>query len=201
MLFETCAFAGQTGYYAGVSTGVLLEGRSSLKDQNGESADLTYETLGIPLNASFGYQFANGLRIEEELFYKRAAADTFTYLDTSGKVGSKMWSMGAMTNLYYHWYHDSPEMNGDWFSPFVVLGGGVATVHLSEASLSGINLWNSGYDTSFAYQLGLGNSTEIYKNIIFDVSYRYFRTLDLTIDNVKTSFQNHNILLGIRYMF
>ncbi len=201
VLFASYASAGQTGDYVGASAGLLLSKHSTVTDRNGDSADLSYNMFGASVSAFIGRQYGMGLRVEEELFYKRAATDKFNHSGTSSKIDSNMSCLGAMTNLYYDWYHDVKVMEGSSFSPYVGVGVGFVDVNMSDGTVNGLKLWNGGSDAVLAYQIAIGSGIPINKDIVLDISYRYFSTQDSKIDQIKTNFSNHNILLGARYFF
>lgn len=191
---------GKHGDYVGISTGASLS-KSTLTDRNGAHADLKYDGIGIPFSAYIGHQFGVGLRVEGELFYKTDTANKFNYAGLSSKINSQVWSVGAMGNLYYDFFHDVKRLSDGYFLPYVGIGVGFAGVNISEGTVDGLKLWNSGYDTVFAYQLALGSCLEISKNIIFDVSYRNFGTSKVHVDQTKTDYSSNNFLMGVRYLF
>jgi len=201
VLATSYACAGQSGDYVGVSSGVLLTKSSTLGDRDGASAKLTYSSLGIPVSISLGHQFGSGLRVEEELAYKRADIDAFNYAGVAHHIDGSVWCLSAMSNLYYDWYHNIGAMAESWFSPYVVAGVGVADVGMSEGNVDGLKLWNSDSSMVFAYQLGIGSGIRIRDNLLLDISYRYFDAQRAHIDQVTTSFQNGSVLLGVRYTF
>jgi opacity protein-like surface antigen len=200
LLFASHVIAGQSGYYAGVSSGLMLL-KSTLTDRNGSSADLSYDKIGIPVSAFVGYQFGVGLRVEGEAFYKSATTSELRYSGLTSKIDSKVSSIGAMGNVYYDFFHDIKALADGPFSPYVGLGVGFANVDMSAASDDRFKFWNGDNDTVFAYQVALGSGIPIYKNFILDVSYRYFGTTGIAIDQIKADFNNHNFLLGVRYLF
>ena len=195
------ANAGQSGDYVGMSSGVLMTNRSTVTDQQGSTATLRYDTIGIPVSVYLGHQFGIGLRVEEEGFYKRSSANQFAFAGTKTTVDSPVWCIGAMTNVYYDWFHDLKGMENDSYSPYIGVGVGLADVHLSEVVVNRFKLWNSGSALAFGYQAILGNSTPIAKDISLDISYRYFATNNFSVDKVKTGYDNHNVLVGVRYTF
>jgi opacity protein-like surface antigen len=191
---------GQPGDYAGVSTGVAFS-KSSLADRNGAHADLTYDSIGLPLSVFIGHQFGGGLRVEGELFYKTDTANKLNYSGTSNNIDSHVWSIGAMGNLYYDFFHDVRRLADGPFLPYVGLGVGFAGVNISEGTVDGLRLWNNGYDTVFAYQAAVGSCLRIKKDILLDISYRYFGTTKAQVDQIKTDYNSQNFLLGVRYLF
>lgn len=201
VLVGSFSYAGQSSNYVGISAGLLLPATSLLTDRNGDSATLHYKNIGTLVSTSIGHQFEIGLRVEEEVFYKICTTNKLSYSASATSVGSSVWTIGAMSSLYYDWYHNVDVMADKSISPYIGIGAGVANVNMPEGSVNSIKVWNSGSDTVFAYQLGVGSGFKITKDTILDVAYRYFDAKDIKIDQIKTNFSNHNVLLGIRYTF
>lgn len=200
-LFSSFAVAGQTGDYVGVSSGVLLSTNSNVTDRDGSSGKLTYENISIPFSVYLGHQFGIGFRAEEELFYKKTNANKFSFLSNTYNIDSNVWALGAMSNVYYDWYHDVKEMEDTYFSPYIGLGIGLVDVNMSEATVNVFKLWNSDSDIGIAYQIMIGNTSRITDKISLDVSYRFFTTRNVNIDRINFNYSNQNVLLGVRYFF
>ena len=200
VLSITHANAGQSGDYIGASSGMLFTDTSTITDRNGSTASLAYSN-GIPASVFIGHQFGIGLRVEEEAFYKKFTTHEFSYSGSTSQIDSNVLCFGAMSNLYYDWYHNIKVMENIPISPYVGLGLGLANVNMSEGTVKGLKLWSSDNDTVFAYQLIIGSGIKISKDILLDVSYRKFATKDITIDQTKANFGNNDLLLGIRYFF
>ena len=201
LIFAAHADAGQVNNYVGVSAGASLPHFGTLTDRSGDSATLDYDRTGLSLNATIGHQFEIGARLEEELFYRNATASKFTFTGTEYNISSSVNSIGAMTNVYYDWYHNIEHMEKDPFSPYVGIGVGITNINVSHGSTKSFNLWNDGSDTVLGYQFIVGSGYKLNKDFILDLSYRYFDTTQAKIDQVKGSFTNSNILLGVRYLF
>jgi OOP family OmpA-OmpF porin len=197
----TNIYAGQSSDYVGISAGLLLPSASILTDKNGDSASLAYDNMGASVSASIGHQFGIGLRVEEELSYKRGATNKFTYFGTGNSISTTVTAIGAMSNLYYDWYHSVDAIADRAFSPYFGAGIGFANVSMSEGTINDAKVWNSGSATVFAYQVALGSGIKLTDKIVLDVSYRYFDAKDIKIDQIQTNFANHNILIGARYSF
>ena len=199
-LVASHADAGQSGYYLGASSGLMLL-TNTLTDREGSTGDLSYEKIGLPVSIYFGRQLGSGLRVEEEIFYKTATTKEFDYSGVKSKIDSNVRAVGAMTNLYYDWFHDVKALADGPYSPYIGLGAGFANVHMSEGSVDVYKFWNSGNDTAFAFQIAVGSAIPVYKDLSLDVSYRYLGTTNVKIDQIDTSFNTHNFLLGVRYLF
>jgi opacity protein-like surface antigen len=197
LLFASATFAGQSGDYAGISSGLLILKQRSVTDREDSTGHLYYKP-GLPISAFVGHQFESGLRIDGELFYKNASIKEFRFAGQNNKFDSRAQSLGVMGNLYYNYYH---RLNDIPFSPYFGLGAGIATVHLSSGSDNRFRYWNSDNDTVFAYQATLGTSIPLVKNTHLDLSYRYMGTSDITIDRIKTDLGSHTMLVGVIYYF
>ena len=190
----------QAGDYAGLSAGIFNL-KSTLTDRNGSSADLRNDSVGIPVVLYAGREFKNGLRAEGELFYRTVTYNEISYLNTTSKISSNLWTIGAMGNVYYNFYNYSKVFADTPFSPYVGLGIGFANVDMASATTNRFKLWNGDNDLVFAYQAILGYGIPIKEDFILDASYRYCGTTNIKIDQVNTNFNTHNILLGVRYYF
>ena len=191
---------GSSGEYGGLSLGVARR-NSTLSDRNGAAANLVYTGVGVPVSAFIGHQFGVGLRIEGELFYKGDSADKLKYAGITHTIDSSVWSLGAMGNLYYDFYHDLAGLKNLPVSPFVGLGVGVASVSVSGVTVNGLRLWNDGQAMVLAYQAFAGIGIPVGKDIVLDVSYRYFGTSKAHPDQIAVDYTSNNFLLGVRYLF
>jgi opacity protein-like surface antigen len=197
LMFAAHSEAGQSGDYLGVSSGLMIIKQQSVTDRENAEGHLNYDA-GMPFSAFIGRQYAVGLRVDGELFYKNIHTKEFRFSGLNNKVDSRVQSTGVMGNLYYNYYHNLKDFP---FSPYVGLGLGLANVQVSAMSDNRFTYWKEDSDTVLAYQAILGSSVPLFKNTQLDVSYRYLETSDIKIDQVRTNFKSHNVLLGIIYFF
>lgn len=106
-----------------------------------------------------------------------------------------------MSNLYYDFFRNVEALSNGPYSPYIGIGIGFANVNMSAGTDSRFKLWNGDSDTVFAYQAAIGSGIPIRKDITLDVSYRFFGTTSVAVDQIKTDYNNHNFLLGVRYLF
>ncbi|NGY03471.1 OmpA family protein [Solimonas terrae] len=154
---------------------------------------------GIGGGGTVGYLFDGGLRTELDFTYSQADWDRITLTDTVGNSvtsstdSAKLKAMRAMANAWY-------DIDfGSWVVPY--LGGGVG-YQRSEVSSSG----SDDSDSGFAWQLGGGLGFLLSDRITLSLDYRYvdagnpqYGTADG--GKLKTSYQSHNVGLGLRYAF
>lgn len=197
LLFTSYANAGQSGDYAGISSGISLAKQTKVTDREGSTAELSFDS-GIPVSVFIGRQYKTGLRVDGELFYKNIPSKELQYSGVTNKNDSDVRFIGVMSNVYYNFYHDLEDAP---YSPYAGLGIGFADVHMSAGSDDRFTYWHDDNTLVFAYQGILGFNVPLYKNILLDASYRYFGTNEIAVDKVKTNVDNHNIVLGIRYFF
>lgn len=196
-LCASYTFAGQSGNYAGISTGISVASTSTVTDRNGSEADLDFD-LGIPVSFYVGRQFASGVRIDAELFYKYIQTKNLKFAGQTVKPDSEVQTFGAMGNVYYTFFNgfaDAPYL------PYLGVGIGLADIEMSQGSDDRFTYWSDDNDTVFSYQGILGFNVPIRPDILLDVSYRYFGTSDIQIDQIETDMNTHNIVLGVRYFW
>ena len=112
---------------------------------------------------------------------------------TSNNPGANFWSIGFLVNTYYDFFADK------LFSPYVGVGIGFANVHMSSAKIINETKWSGDSDNVFAYQFGFGSGIKLDRYMTIDLGYRYNGTSEYNIDQVKTNFSGHNLILGLRY--
>jgi opacity protein-like surface antigen len=196
-LFASYTFAGQSGNYAGISTGISVASTSTVTDRNGSEADLNFD-LGIPVSISVGRQFVSGVRIDAELFYKYAALKDLKFAEQTVKPDGEIQAFGAMGNVYYTFFNgfaDAPYL------PYLGAGIGLADIEMSQGSDDRFTYWSDDNDTVFSYQGIIGFNAPIRPDILLDVSYRYFGASNIRIDQTETDMNTHNIVLGVRYFW
>ena len=194
------------GWYVSASVGYGGPGDSDVDLQASGAREINGESDWRQALA-FGYDYANGWRLEAEAAHR--------YNDT-GAIGSfedsssdfHIWS--AMLNLYRDFNPDG------WYHPYLGAGAGFGQVN---GSMTG---WTTGSrpvpnggvadtryvvsrddDIGFMWQLIAGVGWGLGDNWYFDTQYRYFSTLDLDFDpGVDVdALRGHEVWLGLRYVF
>jgi opacity protein-like surface antigen len=219
-----------SSWYAGLSTSYLFAGSDI--DVHGSSVSVfggmpTFELDdGQSIALSAGYRWSNRWRIEGQLGYQRLTSDTTTLTGLDDRLGdtfsldSDLDSWSLMVNGIYE-----PDLAFARIRPFVKLGLGVAR-HRADATLDvqyDAPLWNGtsfegvtvsdspfahDYQTSFAWQAGIGFTTALYERLSLDVEYGFADLGDansaldengdaLTFENVASQ----RVSLGLTYRF
>lgn len=202
-------FAGE-GPYIGLEGGANFM-HSNDQKSNGQTQFHTYYNDGWLGGLTAGYGFANGLRPEFELAYRRNDYDEVTAPGfISNQVGGRRDAVTAMANLWYE-----VRANDGLFSilhPY--LGGGVGAARLDQHHLSaeGDELVND-FHTRFAYQGGAGVGLDLTPHLTLSVDYRYlasgktsYATAPAVVaaggpESVETAYRSQTAMLGLRYSF
>jgi OmpA-OmpF porin, OOP family len=161
---------------------------------NGAGTGDTESDLGWAGIGAVGWGFGNGFRIEGELGYRENEVDRLTNSSASGDISS--WSV--LGNVLYDFN------TGTKFTPYIGAGLGIARVML-DARAGGTTVDDS--DSVVAFQ-GIGGVAYALTDMLkLDLSYRYLGTTDpnfhvrSTNASMDTEYQNHTLLLSLRYEF
>jgi opacity protein-like surface antigen len=170
----------KTNPYVSVSGGLGLMNNSSV---NGHSDIVEYKT-GYLFNGAVGLK-SDPFRLEGEIGYHRNSVDKYGGGAPWADERVSIWSFMANGYLDY-------DMRDEGISPFVMLGLGYASVSNSYTGGSSSN-------GAFAWQIGAGIGIKASDKVTFDVSYRYFKTGDVTLYGDKVTTGSHNFLAGLRF--
>ncbi len=197
VLVAAPALAEQTpGYY--VNGGV---GGTFATDSNAgfgvNKSKLQFNT-GYNYEASAGFAYKNGFRVEAEAFHSSSDLD---------KVSGASNRHGYLSNtdLFLNGYYDYDTKTA--FTPYV--GAGLGLAISDYKNLGGLRDGSSLKENSvleLAYQGIVGVSAQVDKNWSVSADYRYIGTQDAKVHstvghNVEVENQSHNILVGVRYSF
>ena len=212
--------AAAEGLYAGFGGGFVFPEDSEINGQRSE----TYPTLapvdataksdrGIAFSGAVGYRFADGLRVEGELSYRKYDFKTITVREPGGLVALTGLSPAQFDALIpavqagtLDALRGTSELEGDLrsltlmanlyydfdlgldFEPYV--GGGIGLSRVSvEASVAGRKTADDD-DTVMAYQLGAGLGYKVGgsddRPVIFSLDFRHFATADPTFKGALT---------------
>jgi opacity protein-like surface antigen len=181
--------------YAGAQAGMFLPIKSSVTGNFvGEGATVTFNP-GVLLALVGGYQFANGLRAEGELNYRRLTTDKLINLAGQFPADSDIWSYGFMSNLYYDF------RNRTVITPYVGGGLGMTVVRFEKGSSGARTLWTSDEDLTVAYQGIAGFELRLADATSLDFAYRHFAVPHLHFNTLSAEFRGINVTLGIRHWF
>ncbi len=195
----TQAFAADpVGPYVGLGGGLHMPRNSDLNvGANARSADFDSGFLAL---GTFGYKFAEGIRLEGELGWREADVDNFSGVAWTGS--QKTWS--TMANVLYDFESESSV------TPYLGAGLGMSWVGWKDNFKGPTTPTFNGTDKEFTLQ-GIGGigvaATDALK---FFLEYRYISTgntrfvADATpavpvISGHKDN--SHNVLAGFRYAF
>ena len=141
--------------------------------------------VGLSQSASLGYEFANGIRVEGEVFYLRYSIDdvdyssadivnilpvTIDYINETVQVSGKAKTKGLALNVVYE--HDT----GHKIVPFFGVGVGKAKVNFNnDLVVLGYSGSGEGSGTSNMFQAMAGVSWKINDRTSLDLSYKLLR--------------------------
>lgn len=178
-------------------------------------SDIDYKN-GIGVYTSLGYAYSNNWRTELEFSYR---ANDVRHLTGDG-LGFSGWPEGTlngevksysfMANLIY-----DLGSRANTVTPYVGVGIGLSRV---KAEIDGLNpvaafglttIAIDDADLNFAYQGIAGLAFRLADNLFFDVSYRYFASLEPdfvgtlagSASGFETDYRSHNVFAGLRWNF
>lgn len=209
--------AAAEGLYAGVGGGFVFPRDSDINGQATAAYPIPVDATvksdrGMAFSGALGYRFADGLRVEGELSYRKYDFKTITVREPGGlsaiagfnpyslapdapqRIGAlnalrgtrelegDLRSLTLMANLYYDF-----DLGLD-FKPYV--GGGIGLSRVSvEGSVSGRKTVDDD-DTVMAYQLGAGLGYRVGgsddRPVVISVDFRHFATADPTFEGALT---------------
>jgi outer membrane protein OmpA-like peptidoglycan-associated protein len=178
-------------WYVGADAGVNFTESSKVRS-NGSNFDTGFD-VGPAVLGQVGYSFG-AFKLEEEFGWRQNSVDKVN--GTSGKGDATSYSL--MTNALYDFMP-----NSTWH-PFVGAGIGAARVEANNVQTSSGSAY-SGHDWQFAYQAMGGLGYDLTNNWALKGQYRYFSTLDPSVNvngsKVDADYHNHEILIGFTYKF
>lgn len=179
--------AGQSGMFLPLESAVTLE-------PAGLQGRLTYNP-GFVLTGAAGYEFANGVRGEAEVNFRRLTTDKFYSGSAPVQVDARIWSCGAMANAYYDIRTPTAV------TPFLGAGLGFVVARYGEGSSGGSRLWSAGRDQSLAYQGSAGFAIALNERASLDFQYRHYAAPALHFSTIHSQYKGINLSTGIRYRF
>jgi OmpA-OmpF porin, OOP family len=156
---------------------------------------------GFAAGINGGYAFGNGLRLEGEIPYRYNNADSVHLGGASAGASGHISSQAVMANVLYD-FHIFPYLP---LTPYIGGGVGAARIGINHLSTGGGLLIND-HDYEFAYQAIGGVQYALTPQWSVSLDYRYFATRNPSFNlagggSSRTSYQTHNIMLGIAYHF
>lgn len=152
---------------------------------------------------TLGYSLPSGVRTELEFGYRSNAADSGTNKTTgvTQTVNGNINVLTLMTNVLYDF------RNKTAFTPYIGGGIGVANIAFDNVQVANSLYGADDSDWAPAAQAIVGVSYKLKQNISVFTSYQYLATLtdvELTSNTgtqIKTDYDSHSILAGVRFSF
>ena len=194
----------------------LFGGVSDLSDLEivNESGQINLDSQsGLGLGFAFGQIQGKNLRSELEFSYRNHDVDDLFLSDFAGGrerlegVGD-IESYAGMLNLYWEFV----DLCGGRLSPYIGAGVGAVNVSADMRLDGGLDAFNDGEDSSFAYQYIVGVNYKVRTYSDFFVEYRHFAADSLRFDTSlpagsilngdgELNYQTNNIFFGMRLKF
>ncbi len=189
------AYAGNL--YVSGQVGITKTNDADWKD-SGFSGEIKFDDA-VNYGIAVGTNIMDNVRAEVELSHREADNDEFC-ADGFGcgdnGLGGELKTTLLLANFYYDF------MAGEALRPYVSAGVGAA-YHDGELSASDdtVSVSESGDDTVFAYQLGLGISYDISEDISLAFGYRYLSSSDPSFDSLDAEYDANEWNLSVRFNF
>lgn len=167
-------------------------------DTLGGLVDVDYDG-GTVVGLAVGHSFASGLRLEEEISYRKADVDTFGAAGMSTSAGGDINTLSLMTNFWY-------DVGGDdWLTPYWGGGIGLVRVAADDVRLGEVAIVDDS-DVVAAIQIGVGLAVSLTPSLSLTIDYRMMETTDPTLINEAGTdpdieYGSHDISVGLRYAF
>lgn len=158
-------------------------------DVSSSPSDYVVDKERFFASGALGYRHKH-IRAEFEYIWRDENTD-----DIGSITEGTFESYSYMFALYYDFFPYS------WFTPYVNAGAGYTMSKLSLHNKTvGVN--HKLKDNSFMWSLGAGISVKVTNRLNVDLGYRYFDMGDSDLDtfNGKTTLENQEVYLGLRYV-
>jgi len=189
-LLAAPAYAADSTTY--VSGDVGVSSFSNIKPSGAIGNEST--NVGINVMGAVGMKFDNW-RAEAELGYQRNNAHQFT--DNTGAVTPSTGNI-SVTSVLANGYYD---FNNGGVDPYLTAGLGWASAGLNNVVMPA-GTFNESH-SAFAYQFGVGVDVPVTKSLAVDARYRYFRTGNFSLNNVRKDIHvaSNSVLVGLKVGF
>lgn len=180
--------------------GFYLAGRIGLAEYKMEDArkgvtadqvksDYVVDKERLLASGALGYRYKH-VRGELEYIWRKKNTDSIGRI-TEGTFESYSY----MFALYYDFFPYT------WFTPYINAGVGYTRSKLSLHNIT-YRTTHEMKDNSFMWSLGAGISVKVTNRLNVDVGYRYFDmgNTELNKHNGKTSLENQEVYMGVRYV-
>ena len=177
------------GPYLDAGTGANFSRDQTVYDANGQPAGSLEYDGGVPGTLAAGYALANGWRGDLEFAFRRNDINDGASVATNGEID-------AGTLMAMAWF--------DWpvtwkLRPYA--GAGVGTARLDLSGANGTTLGES--DRVGAYQLAVGASSWITRQLALTLSYRLINTEEAQFQGsgLRSEYAADSAMIGLRYFF
>ncbi len=202
-LFAPKLEAAESGVYLG-----LFGGLSLVDGARNESGTGTFNfdfNTGYGALATLGYDLREDFphigigRVEIEAAYRSNGLDEVSFAQATLPTEGDVRVASLMLNTFGEYRDTLPML------PYIGGGIGLARVELDGVRFGDTLLFDDS-DTVFAWQVGAGIGWQAARNLVLDLGYRYFSTVNLRFtdaegERFKSKYDSHLILLGARIGF
>jgi opacity protein-like surface antigen len=203
IFFMFCTPAAAAGYYMGILGGIDLLPDAQGTDAEG-SMNFSYDSGydgGITVGYDLGDKYPKIGKGRVELEFNTASADLNEAEFVEGTVGVD--GSVKRTSIMLNTIGEYTTQSG--MIVYALLGLGWAQISLDNVSILGTPFVDDS-DSQLAYQAGLGVGWRFSQHFVFDLSYRYYGTLDPEFseaDGTSLTYEYtcHRILAGLRVNF
>ncbi|MBR2273788.1 MAG: porin family protein [Alphaproteobacteria bacterium] len=183
------AYAGCDGFYlagrGGVANYEVDDNRSNVRD---DATDYVIDKDRFMASGALGYRYSH-FRAEIEYVWRRKNKETIIGLNKA-----EFKSHSYMFVVYYDFFPNY------WFTPFIDAGVGYTRNKLRFRNITADTKYSI-KDNSFTWSLGAGLSAKLTNHWNLDVGYRYYDMGDLSMHNGRTDITDHEVYMGVRYVF
>lgn len=186
----------QAESYASLRLGLAYPGAARLTFPRGETAHLDLHP-GAAVSAAVGFHLTEQIRLEGELGYQTAPLSKFDFALEPRNLRGDARRFAVLGSAYYDFRNSTP------FTPYIGAGLGLARVAIDDAHFRDGATAPAVTErtTVLAYQLGLGASYPLAAAVNLDLSYRYFASAELPLEQADLGHACHNLYAGLRFAF
>jgi opacity protein-like surface antigen len=201
------ANAANAQFYVGLHGGANFAADSKMEDPVfsgfGVDAEARFDP-GFAVGAFAGYRFdlqqGVSFDLEAEATYRQNGLDELG-LSVGGSSASTDFndgdvsSLGGFINGWINW-----RLGESNVVPY--FGGGIGAVHISiDDAETDILAFEDEDDLVFGGQVGAGVAYEFTENVAVSLDYRFMMTQDPEFDTTEGEYQNHSVMIGLKYLF
>jgi len=190
-------------------------GVASHTDATNSGASVNHTTAydgGLAMQIALGYEWSPEWKLEAEFAVRNGTASSITpsgaaAVTATGNLLTMSFMLNGVREFNMGWPapRSGRDVHRGQFTPYFVLGGGLARVQARNINAAGVSNTNSS-DWALAYQLGSGVDYPLSGQWSVDASYKFFATTNPELTNAasvnyESSLAVHNFFIGTRYRF